>query len=50
MVWEVPALEIGKRYGVSSVAVKKWCKSYKIDTPGRGYWVKKIFGDVPRTG
>jgi hypothetical protein len=31
---------IGKTFGVSSVAVKKWCKSYGINSKPRGYWAK----------
>jgi len=30
MIIEMPMTHIGKKYGVSSVAVKKWCKNYEI--------------------
>jgi len=38
MVWEMPATEIAKYYGVSSSALKKHCKNSNIHTPTRGYW------------
>ena len=41
MVNDVPMTEIGKKYGVSDNAVKKWCKSYGIILGNRrGYWQK----------
>ncbi len=26
-----PSLQLGKKYGVSDNAIRKWCKSYNID-------------------
>ena len=40
LLWERPATLVAKELGVSSVAVKKWCKRRGIDTPPRGYWAK----------
>lgn len=40
LVWEKPTTHIAKEYGVSDVAVKKWCKKYQIEKPPRGYWAK----------
>jgi 5-methylcytosine-specific restriction endonuclease McrA len=42
-ILEIPMETIGKKYGVSGNAIKKWCISYKILLPkyGRGYWTKK---------
>jgi len=41
MVNNIPMTEIGKKYGVSDNAVKKWCKSYGIVIGNRrGYWQK----------
>lgn len=40
-VWEKPTCQIAKDFGVSDTAIKKWCKRYKIDKPGRGYWQKQ---------
>ena len=31
---------IGRKYGVSDNAIKKWCKAYGIEKPPRGYWEK----------
>lgn len=40
LLWEKPATQVAKELGVSSVAVKKWCKHRTISTPPRGYWQK----------
>jgi hypothetical protein len=38
---EFPMSTLGKMFGVSDVAVKKWCKSYDIDLGNmRGHWMK----------
>lgn len=44
LIWEQPALELAKKIGVSSVAVKKRCRKLGIATPGRGYWAKQNSG------
>lgn len=41
MVWSYPVTEIAQKLGVSDVAVGKWCKTYGIDKPPRGYWAKQ---------
>lgn len=41
MVWEKPTTAIAADYGVSDKAVEKWCKSYEISKPPRGYWAKQ---------
>lgn len=41
LIWEKPTTQIAKDYGVSDVAVGKWCKKYNIDKPCRGYWASK---------
>ena len=42
LVREMPMSAIGKKYGVSDNAVKKWCKRYGILIGGmRGFWQKK---------
>jgi PD-(D/E)XK endonuclease len=41
MIWETSVLEVSHKYGVSDVAVAKWCKKYGIPRPPRGYWAKK---------
>lgn len=40
LIWQLSALEIGKRFGVSDVAVAKWCKKFGLEKPGPGYWSK----------
>ena len=46
LVWKYPTTKIAKHYGVSDQAVAKWCKSYGIEKPPRGYWTKKRVGKV----
>lgn len=41
LVWEIPASKVGDHFGVSGRAIKKRCRKYGIETPGRGYWAKK---------
>jgi Zn finger protein HypA/HybF involved in hydrogenase expression len=38
-----PLETLGKNFGVSGNAVKKWCKSYGIKTKSPGYWAKMNF-------
>ena len=41
MIWETSVSEVSRQFGVSNVAVAKWCKKYGISRPPRGYWAKK---------
>ena len=41
LVWEMPTSKISQLYGVSDVAISKWCKIYNIPKPPRGYWAKR---------
>lgn len=41
MIWGSPMRDVAKVLGVSDVAVKKHCKRESIDTPPRGYWLRK---------
>lgn len=41
MIWEKPASCIAKEFGVSDKAIEKWCKTYGIKKPPRGYWSKQ---------
>lgn len=44
---EFPMESVGKKYGVNSNSVRKWCKSYGIILlPRRGYWQKKAAGKI----
>lgn len=47
-VWNEPAETVAKRYGVTGVALAKWCTKLEIPRPQRGYWAKKAAGkNVP---
>lgn len=41
LVWRFPTSHVAKLYGVSDNAIAKWCKSYGISKPPRGYWQQK---------
>jgi hypothetical protein len=41
LVWQQPTSHLAKQFGVSDKAIEKWCKSYSIDKPPRGYWAKR---------
>lgn len=40
LLWEKPMTHIGKQFGVSSNAIKKWAKWYGIEKPPTNYWAK----------
>lgn len=43
LIETTPMEKLGKNFGVSGNAVKKWCKSYGIKTKPPGYWAKMNF-------
>ena len=44
LVWSIPTSDISKQLG--DIAISKWCKTYGITKPPRGYWAKlKSTGD-----
>jgi hypothetical protein len=43
-VWAEPVTKVAERYGVSGVAVAKWCRRLNVPRPGRGYWAQKSAG------
>jgi len=43
-VWAEPIVKVARRYGVSDVAVAKWCRRLAVPRPGRGYWARKAAG------
>lgn len=46
LVWEKPTQQLAKDFGVSDKAIDKWCKSYNLSKPPRGYWAKKAYGKL----
>lgn len=46
LIWKFPTTNIGTLFGVSDKAVEKWCKSYNLSKPSRGYWAKKKAGKI----
>jgi hypothetical protein len=41
LVWELPTVEVARRFGVSDTAVAKRCKLLGVDKPSRGYWTSR---------
>ncbi|AFZ57639.1 HNH endonuclease [Anabaena cylindrica FACHB-243] len=41
LLWSKPTSLVAKELGVSDKAIEKWCKSYGIPKPPRGYWNKQ---------
>lgn len=46
-LWEYPAVEVAKSYGVSDVLIGKICKKLNVPKPPPGYWAKKKAGQEP---
>ncbi len=45
LIFQMPMSEIGKKFGVSDNAIKKWCKKLGVILPSmRGYWAKRHAG------
>jgi len=47
LVWAEPAVKVAERFGVSDVAIAKWCKRLGVPRPGRGYWARVEAGQRP---
>jgi hypothetical protein len=45
-VWEQPMATLAKKYGISDVMLGKVCRRLSIPVPGRGFWAKKIAGQL----
>ena len=41
VIWKYPTTYLAKLYGISDVAIGKWCKKLNISKPPRGYWINK---------
>lgn len=41
LLWEEPMTHLAKKFGVSDKAIKKWARSFGLETPNRGFWEKK---------
>ena len=49
LIWTKPTAKVAEEFGVSDVAIAKWCKRMKIPKPPRGYWAKKQVGKTVST-
>jgi transposase len=38
--------KVAEKFGVSDKAIQKWCDSYEIEKPPRGYWAKVKAGKL----
>lgn len=49
LIWSEPTAKLAEKFGVSDVAIAKWCKKMEIPKPPRGYWAKQQAGKtVPK--
>lgn len=46
LVWDRPVSTLKDHFGVSDVAIAKWCKRLHIRKPGRGYWARVYAGKI----
>lgn len=46
LVWKIPASTIAKKIGVSDTGLLKKLRSLNINSPGRGYWEKKLSNEI----
>ncbi len=46
MLWEMPTVQLAKKFGVSDKAIEKWAKAYNLEKPPRGYWEKLKAGKL----
>ncbi len=44
LVWSEPATHVAAKFGVTDVAVAKWCRKLAVPRPGRGYWARTAAG------
>lgn len=44
LVLQMPMTEVGKRYGLSDNAIRRWVKKWQIQIPPHGYFLSKEFG------
>ncbi len=47
LVWEAPATELCKRFNITNPMIGRWCKTYGIKKPWRGYWKQKEWKKIP---
>lgn len=46
LVWEISTVQLAKQLGVSDNAISKFCKTFNISKPPRGYWSQKKHGAI----
>jgi len=46
-VWTTPGCKLKAEFGISDVAIAKWCKKLDVPRPHRGYWNKLEVGTAP---
>lgn len=40
LIWSKSTTKLAEEFGVSDVAIAKWCKKMEVPKPPRGYWAK----------
>ena len=44
LVWSQPMTQVAAGFGLTDVAVAKWCRKLRVPRPGRGYWARVAAG------
>ncbi len=47
-VWQMPIMQLAKKYGLSDVGLAKICRKMEIPLPPRGHWQKQAHGHSVR--
>lgn len=47
-VWQMPIMQLAKKYGMSDVGFAKICRKMEIPLPPRGHWQKQAHGHSVR--
>jgi len=50
LVWQMPSMEVARKFGVSDSAIVKRCKKLGISKPPRGYWNRLQVGKIDAAG
>ena len=48
LVWSRPMVQVAATFGLTDVAVAKWCRKLRVPRPGRGYWARVAAGHTGR--
>ena len=44
LVWSQPMTPVAAKFGLTRVALAKWCQKLRVPRPGRGHWARVAAG------